>query len=1170
MQRTKKPPMMFKINLKNQYLSHGVCCFVCAVGVVAPPSVGRAQVVNPTVLAPAVKLPQQREVATSISRGRRGLELPKGADKKFVMVRSVSIAGGFPELAEQNAAFVQKVEGRRLSLAEIYQAAGELQAAYSNAFPLATISAPRPDFSDGVVKLEVTDGVIERLDLAGAPEDVRELVRERVQPLVGRHHLTAAEYQRRTMLVGSLAGVSGQASTAPLNSVDGYVLTIGVVESRVSAASAVSNRLPADYGTWEFAHSFALNNALGWGEQIAGAVSSTPDFDRYFQGTAKSQAYSADVSAPIGADGLAVGAGYLMARSRPTPLFSNLPADYLDAGERLTGRYDRIYLRAAYPVFLTTDFMLRIQASAEHINNRFRFAPLPLSTVVGPVGSPFLAPFQDLYRDRYSALRLSAETKYRLPWLDNASFSGLIAFGRGLGGRLDSADYLFGPTLSRVGASPNFNRLNLKGRLDVGLPENFVFSAIGRMQTSFGRPLMLPENFLIDGPEAVSGYASGTLNADRGVTGRAELGRPFVLEFLGYNNVVSPYIFGAWGSGVREDRNPGFGRHLWAETFGGGMRASTNFTGTPYGESVAIEAGRDLSNILFRQTGYRVNFSYNLLFSGDPLAPEATPASPAGIFKKGPPDAKPSPDIWPGFYAGLNAGYTWDPLPEVVTAGVPAFLGINLGNIKGKTLAAGGGSTGGAQVGLNFQSGRIVGGIEADIQGSNARTRVNVSQLSSVITATAVNPMISSIDNTKNVDWLGTARGRLGYLLTPRLLAYATAGLAYGDTRVSTFIRQNWLGGILDAPLGSNMQSPGATGGYSGFRIGWTIGAGLEWMFAPNASIKAEWLHYNLGSVSYGLSPLINTNTTTGASDVLLPVARTHFRGDIARVGFNYHFGAVADEPPAESPAAFTQGFYAGLNAGYGWDASPSVRSSAVPVQANLDNTFFANLAATAAASATGVSRAPANGALGGGQAGYNYLIDRYLVGVETDLQGASQHGRGGFLGVASGSVGNVPGVGPVPGSSATAVQTEKTLDWFGSLRLRGGFLFTPTLLAYGTGGFAYGGATVENWVAHDTDAAFALFRSIGSVGHISTGRVGWTVGAGLEWRFAPMMSLKAEYLYYDLGRVQYSAGAIATLDPAGVANSAALVGNTRLNGQIARLGLNYHFDPIAIFPVIK
>ncbi len=1178
--QAKKPLAKNQKCSKRRRLGPGAYCLAaCAAGVAWPASMARAQVLNPTVLAPAAKLPQERELQTVASHGRAGLQMPKAADKKFVTVRVVTIAGAFPELAEQNAALVQKLQGKRLSLAEIYQAAAELQAAYSKSFPLATLSAPRPDFADGVVKLDVTDGVIEKLELSAVPERARELVRARLQPLVGQRHLAAAEYQRRTLLVGAIAGVSGQASTTPLDSRDGYSLNVAVVESRVAGASAITNRLPKEYGTWEFAQTFALNNALGLGEQIAGAVSSTPDFERYFSGTSKSEAYSTDVFMPIGADGLVFGAGYLMARSRPSPYFSTLPDELLFAGERVTGRFDRVYARVAYPLFLTTDLTLRIQADAEHINNRYRYRPLPLG-FIQPAWAPFPSPIQDVFRDRYNVLRLSADVKYRIPLLENATFAGLIAYGRGLGGRLDSTDFAFGPPLSRLGASPSFDRLNLKGRLDVGLPENFIFSAIGRLQTSFGKPLMIPENFLLDGPEAVSGYASGTLNVDRGVTARAELSRPVNLALLGYNHLVSPYVFGAWGSGVREERSPGFFRHIWAETFGGGVRTDTNFTGTPFGESLSIEVGRDLSNIPFRNSGYRTNVTYNMRFAGDPFAPEATPAAPSGIFKKGPPDEKPASPLWEGFYAGLNAGYTWDPKPEIATAGVPLWTGIDAfftglvphwlasaNGLRGRAIEAGGGFAGGAQTGYNLQFGKVVAGLETDIQGSNARTRhaltnggASFFEVDVQNRLFAVEPLATSIDHTKNVDWLGTTRARLGYLVTPRFLAYATGGVAYGEARASTFVRQNWA---PFAPLGPFLQSAGATGGYSGFRVGWTIGAGLEWMFAPNLSVKAEYLHYDLGSVNYALSPLVTTLTLTGDTNVILPGAHTQFRGDVVRVGLNYFFGRPAGESPAQAPAAFAQGFYAGLNAGYGWDASPSVALAAGPIQADIDRAVAGNLAGSMAASATGASSAAANGALGGGQAGYNWLIGNYVLGVEADLQGASQKGRGGFIGFAPNSVAGVPS-----GASSTAVHSEKTLDWFGTLRMRGGFLVTPSLLAYGTGGFAYGGATVQNLTAHQTESTLLFLQSTGSVGSYSAGRIGWTLGGGIEWKFAPDISLKAEYLHYDLGHAQYGAGVIAT-EFLGRANKAALTASTRFSGDIARLGLNYHFDPIAVLPAL-
>ncbi|MGB8898002.1 MAG: outer membrane beta-barrel protein [Methylocella sp.] len=71
-------------------------------------------------------------------------------------------------------------------------------------------------------------------------------------------------------------------------------------------------------------------------------------------------------------------------------------------------------------------------------------------------------------------------------------------------------------------------------------------------------------------------------------------------------------------------------------------------------------------------------------------------------------------------------------------------------------------------------------------------------------------------------------------------------------------------------------------------------------------------------------------------------------------------------------------------------------------------------------------------------------------------------------------------------------------IDYFGTLRGRYGYLFTPTLLVYGTGGFAYGGTGTSS---------------------LTTTPLGWAAGGGLEWMFFPNWSLKVEYLYYELAK---------------------------------------------------
>jgi outer membrane immunogenic protein len=73
-------------------------------------------------------------------------------------------------------------------------------------------------------------------------------------------------------------------------------------------------------------------------------------------------------------------------------------------------------------------------------------------------------------------------------------------------------------------------------------------------------------------------------------------------------------------------------------------------------------------------------------------------------------------------------------------------------------------------------------------------------------------------------------------------------------------------------------------------RVGWTVGAGGEWMFTSNWSAKLEYLHYDLGSANYG-TPVSNVAQTLGPIFTLGQSSSTNFRGDIVRVGLNYKFG---------------------------------------------------------------------------------------------------------------------------------------------------------------------------------------------------------------------------------------------------------------------------------------
>ena len=178
------------------------------------------------------------------------------------------------------------------------------------------------------------------------------------------------------------------------------------------------------------------------------------------------------------------------------------------------------------------------------------------------------------------------------------------------------------------------------------------------------------------------------------------------------------------------------------------------------------------------------------------------------------------------------------------------------------------------------------------------------------------------------------------------------------------------------------------------------------------------------------------------------------------------------------------------------------------------------------------------------------------MIGAEADIQG--------FAGNASAA--NFTGVSSSAGTTYTTVgKASSNLQYLGTVRGRVGYLVMPTLLAYGTAGFAYGGVSSTVWLA--TGGSGGTFGGSGGGGSLSYANTqsGWTAGGGVEWMFLPNWSAKAEYLYYSLSNGYASTGIIDT-------NTGAWgygVGASRsYNGNIVRAGVNYHFN-FASAPVV-
>ena len=265
-----------------------------------------------------------------------------------------------------------------------------------------------------------------------------------------------------------------------------------------------------------------------------------------------------------------------------------------------------------------------------------------------------------------------------------------------------------------------------------------------------------------------------------------------------------------------------------------------------------------------------------------------------------------------------------------------------------------------------------------------------------------------------------------------------------------------------------------------------------------------------------------------------------------------------APVPPPAPPPPQWSGFYVGGNAGGTWSNNNSV---ATVTGNGASFPGFDPLGIASAGLATTSVPLKIDGFIGGGQWGDNYqFANRWVGGFELDFQGiASGNHRTTLFGQATA---DVAGVGFSTNQNLTA---SKRLDWLATDRVRLGYLISPTFLAYGTGGVAYGTTRASVAIAQTVSPGFS---SGASFGYFDKTLAGWTAGGGVEWLFYPNWSLKVEYLYYDLGHVNFTMSPLVNFVGGVPVTVGASTASTRFNGNIVRAGLNYHFDLSMLAPI--
>jgi outer membrane immunogenic protein len=233
----------------------------------------------------------------------------------------------------------------------------------------------------------------------------------------------------------------------------------------------------------------------------------------------------------------------------------------------------------------------------------------------------------------------------------------------------------------------------------------------------------------------------------------------------------------------------------------------------------------------------------------------------------------------------------------------------------------------------------------------------------------------------------------------------------------------------------------------------------------------------------------------------------------------------LAPTAPAVAPLPSWYGFFIGVQAGYGVGSDPVEFTTATGIYAG-------HLGTTIPLSLAGDPR----GAVVGARWGTNWHTGSWVYGFLSDFSWSDIRNSETLV-----------LTDPVFGTRTNFA--EQHLQWFGTTRLRAGYLVTPNLLFYGSGGLASG--TMEVSVANTAGGPCAVAGAC-PAGSDDTVRYGWSAGLGVEYQWGNW-SLSVDYVHYDLGRFSFAYGDGVSSD--------ALVASTRFSGDMVRGAINYRFD---------
>jgi hemolysin activation/secretion protein len=426
-----------------------------------------------------------------VVRPRPAQAAPKGAEKVTFTLRDLKIEGASVYSEQELAALSAGDIGHKISLARLYDIAGEMTLKYRNdGYILTQVVIPPQHIAGGVARLRVVEGYVDQVHIEGGRDSERGLIESYASHIANNGPLNVHDMERSLLLINDLPGVKARSILSPSKTKVGAADLTVIIDRKPYNVQLDANNFGTKYlGPYQLGAAAALNSLLGQNERITAQVVYAPGAHM----NSELMYYALGYAQPVGPYGTTLSFNYSHSDTDPGFHLKQFEVD---------GLSDFIAVTVDHPF---------IRSRQLNVNGHITFDARDVQTVDN---------IEPTRNDKIRTVRVGGKVEYLDTLFGRAAFNtGTLEITRGLG-VFDASDSRDANT-SRPGADDGFTKFNAElQRLQRIIPSvNLLVGVTGQQSND---ELFSSEEFGLGGQGYGRGYDPSEVIGDRGVAGKLE------------------------------------------------------------------------------------------------------------------------------------------------------------------------------------------------------------------------------------------------------------------------------------------------------------------------------------------------------------------------------------------------------------------------------------------------------------------------------------------------------------------------------------------------------------------------------------------------------------------------------------------------------------------------